>query len=353
MLGKEDNDLLCRVGPGTPMGELMRQYWIPALYGWELEPDGQPLRIRLLGEDLIALRDTTGKVGVTQENCPHRGVACSSAATKKRACAASTTAGSSTPRATASTCRTSRPRACSRARSRATAYQRPRPAATSGSTWAQGDRAAAARLRVLPVLPEQPGPSHATSWSTSATGCRRSRASSTPRTSTSCTGASRPELPGKYGLWVDDKAARFDVVNTGLRRDVRRRAHRGRGHTTGARPSSSSRSTACSRAVRERDGADVDLRADRRRAHAAHGRVLAPQPRDHAEHAGEPARRAAARREGRARRRRADEGAPGRASSSPTGGPSSTKRTTSTWTSRPRRRRASPASPACACRTRP
>jgi phthalate 4,5-dioxygenase oxygenase subunit len=73
MLSKEDTELLCRVGAGTPMGELMRQYWLPAVYSWELEPDGPPLRIRLLGENLIAWRDSEGRLGFIRENCPHRG----------------------------------------------------------------------------------------------------------------------------------------------------------------------------------------------------------------------------------------------------------------------------------------
>jgi nitrite reductase/ring-hydroxylating ferredoxin subunit len=73
MLSQQDNELLCRVGRGTPMGELMRQYWMPVLYDWELEPDGPPLRIRVLGEDLIAWRDSDGRPGFIRENCPHRG----------------------------------------------------------------------------------------------------------------------------------------------------------------------------------------------------------------------------------------------------------------------------------------
>ena len=74
MLTKEQNEILCRVGPGTPMGKLMRQYWIPALLSSEVpRPDGDPLRVRLLGEDLIAFRDTHGNVGLIQNNCPHRG----------------------------------------------------------------------------------------------------------------------------------------------------------------------------------------------------------------------------------------------------------------------------------------
>ena len=74
MLSREDNDLLCRVGPGTPMGALMREYWIPAALSSELpEPEGSPLRVRLLGENLIAYRTASGAVGLMQNNCPHRG----------------------------------------------------------------------------------------------------------------------------------------------------------------------------------------------------------------------------------------------------------------------------------------
>jgi phenylpropionate dioxygenase-like ring-hydroxylating dioxygenase large terminal subunit len=73
MLSKEDNDLLCRVGPGTPMGELMRQYWIPALLPSDLpEPDCDPVRVRLLGENLIAFRDSSGRAGLLDNECPHR-----------------------------------------------------------------------------------------------------------------------------------------------------------------------------------------------------------------------------------------------------------------------------------------
>jgi nitrite reductase/ring-hydroxylating ferredoxin subunit len=71
---KEDNELLTRVGPGTPMGDLMRQYWVPALVSTELpERDGPPVRLKLLGEELIAFRDTTGRVGLLGDHCPHRG----------------------------------------------------------------------------------------------------------------------------------------------------------------------------------------------------------------------------------------------------------------------------------------
>src|ERR1051325_8204371 len=74
MLKQEENELITRVGSGTPMGETMRRYWVPALLSSELpHPDSDPLRVRLLGEDLVAFRDTNGKVGLIQNNCPHRG----------------------------------------------------------------------------------------------------------------------------------------------------------------------------------------------------------------------------------------------------------------------------------------
>jgi len=74
VLSAEDNEILTRVGPGTPMGNLLRRYWIPACLSAEIaEPDGAPARVRLLCEDLVAFRDTNGAVGLIEERCPHRG----------------------------------------------------------------------------------------------------------------------------------------------------------------------------------------------------------------------------------------------------------------------------------------
>lgn len=74
MLSRENNDLICRVGPGTPMGNLMRQYWIPALPSDEFPgPDSLPKRMRLLGENLVMFRDSEGRMGALEEHCPHRG----------------------------------------------------------------------------------------------------------------------------------------------------------------------------------------------------------------------------------------------------------------------------------------
>ena len=68
-----DREDLTRVGPGTVMGEFMRQYWIPAALSSELSVDGAPMRLLLLGERLIAFRDTAGRIGVMDQRCPHRG----------------------------------------------------------------------------------------------------------------------------------------------------------------------------------------------------------------------------------------------------------------------------------------
>jgi len=69
----EEHELLARTGAGTPMGGLLRRYWMPAVLSRELEADGAPLRVRLLGEDLIAFRDSKGRVGLLGEHCAHRG----------------------------------------------------------------------------------------------------------------------------------------------------------------------------------------------------------------------------------------------------------------------------------------
>jgi phthalate 4,5-dioxygenase oxygenase subunit len=74
MLSEADNDLLTQTGPGTPMGELFRRFWLPALLPSELPaPDCAPIRFRILGEDLVAFRDSDGRVGFFKEACPHRG----------------------------------------------------------------------------------------------------------------------------------------------------------------------------------------------------------------------------------------------------------------------------------------
>lgn len=73
MLTREENELLCRVEGEAAMGQLMRRHWIPACMSEEVaEPDCAPVKVRLLGEDLVVFRDSDGRLGVLDEQCPHR-----------------------------------------------------------------------------------------------------------------------------------------------------------------------------------------------------------------------------------------------------------------------------------------
>ncbi len=71
-MNQQESDDLTRVGPGTIMGEFMRQYWMPAAMSKEITRDGEPVRLLILGEKLIAFRDSDGRVGIMDHRCPHR-----------------------------------------------------------------------------------------------------------------------------------------------------------------------------------------------------------------------------------------------------------------------------------------
>src|SRR5512135_1040327 len=68
----KDTQILTHVGPGTPTGELFRQYWVPVLMSSELEAGGAPVRVKLLGEELVAFRTNAGVTGLMDHRCPHR-----------------------------------------------------------------------------------------------------------------------------------------------------------------------------------------------------------------------------------------------------------------------------------------
>lgn len=75
MLSPADNELLCRIGPGTPMGAVFRRFWHPVCLSEQLpKPDCDPVRVEVLGERLVAFRSTDGTLGLLDEACPHRGV---------------------------------------------------------------------------------------------------------------------------------------------------------------------------------------------------------------------------------------------------------------------------------------
>ncbi|MGH7824641.1 MAG: Rieske 2Fe-2S domain-containing protein [Candidatus Binatia bacterium] len=73
MMTKEENDLLTRAGRGTPGGELLRRYWQPVALSEELALGGPPLKVKILGEDLVLFRDDKGRAGLLGINCSHRG----------------------------------------------------------------------------------------------------------------------------------------------------------------------------------------------------------------------------------------------------------------------------------------
>jgi phthalate 4,5-dioxygenase oxygenase subunit len=73
MLSRADNELLTRTGPGTQMGTLMRRFWIPAAFSKNVaKPNSPPVRVKLLSEALVLFRDSNGRLGLLDENCPHR-----------------------------------------------------------------------------------------------------------------------------------------------------------------------------------------------------------------------------------------------------------------------------------------
>jgi phenylpropionate dioxygenase-like ring-hydroxylating dioxygenase large terminal subunit len=74
MLSAADNEILVRTGAGTPMGEYFRRYWLPVALSREMPaPDSPPIRVKVMGEELVAFRDTEGRVGLIEPNCAHRG----------------------------------------------------------------------------------------------------------------------------------------------------------------------------------------------------------------------------------------------------------------------------------------
>lgn len=73
MLSREDNELLTRVGPGSAMGAALRRFWVIVCRSEALKRDGDPVRIRLFGQNFVAFRASDGRVGIFDEACPHRG----------------------------------------------------------------------------------------------------------------------------------------------------------------------------------------------------------------------------------------------------------------------------------------
>ncbi|MGQ3029940.1 MAG: Rieske 2Fe-2S domain-containing protein [Ferrovibrionaceae bacterium] len=73
MISAEQNDLITRIGPGTPAGKLMRLYWQPVALADELAGDRPVKAVKLLGQDFVLFRDEQGRLGLLDRDCPHRG----------------------------------------------------------------------------------------------------------------------------------------------------------------------------------------------------------------------------------------------------------------------------------------
>ena len=186
MLKREENELVTRVGPGTPMGNTMRRYWMPALLASELpHPDSDPLRLRLLGEDLIAFRDTNGEVGLIQNNCPHRGASLFFGRNEEAGLRCVYHGWKFDLRATASTCRTSPPSPTSRPKSRPPRIRVRKRPASCGRIWARPTSARHCQTRV-DARPRRPDALSRRPTKT-ATTCRPWKVGSIPRTPRSCT----------------------------------------------------------------------------------------------------------------------------------------------------------------------
>lgn len=107
----QENEMLTRVGPGTPGGEMLRRYWWPVWFSQDVT--SKPMPVRLLGESFVLFRDGQGRVGMLDQACPIAAPRSNSAVAKRGGCAAATMAGCSMPRANVSKCRPSRRRASS------------------------------------------------------------------------------------------------------------------------------------------------------------------------------------------------------------------------------------------------
>ncbi|MSQ52677.1 MAG: hypothetical protein EXR28_12395 [Betaproteobacteria bacterium] len=193
MVSDLDNNILTQTGSGTPMGALMRRYWIPAALSTELRADGDPMRLLLLGEKLIAFRATDGKVCVMHHRCPHRCASLFYGRNEEGGYAASTTAGSSTRKATASTCRTCLSIRTSSTGSMPRPTRQPSRTALSGSIWE-------IRATSPPFRRSRHCCFRRKKWSSISrnevvTGFRRWKATSIPRTLIFCMVARAPSAP--------------------------------------------------------------------------------------------------------------------------------------------------------------
>ena len=217
MTSARDNAELTRVGPGTLMGDLMRQYWIPGrACRRSSRPAAQPMRLLLLGEQLIAFRDKPGRVGIMDHRCPHRCASLFFGRTRRAGIRCVYHGWKFDAEGKCVDMPNVPPAADFKRTVKAKAYK---VVERGGLIWTyMGPRAEAPPLPDIEslALPESERVVRCTS--ANATGCRRSRATSTPRISASCISAAsrRDEIPAdslhRYNLI--DRAPRYHVKDT-------------------------------------------------------------------------------------------------------------------------------------------
>ena len=227
MLSREDNELLCRVGPARRWATSCAQYWVPALLSSELpEPDCPPVRVRLLGENLIAFRVTSGKVGLIQNHCPHRGASLFFGRNEEEGlrCVYHGWKFDVRGRLRRHAERAGREQLQDKVRARRLPVRRAQRHHL-GLHGPAADAAAAARPRAQHAGSTASTPCRRLSCA-SATGSRRWRATSTPSHLASCTWAHvKPEdtPPGTFDYYASaDRAPRYEVVDTEFGTIVRR-----------------------------------------------------------------------------------------------------------------------------------
>ena len=96
MLSKVENEMLTRVGPGTPAGEMLRRYWWPVGFSEQVKEKGSPIKATLLGEEFVLFRDGAGRLGLVELHCSHRGTSLEYGRVEERGIRCCYTAGSTT-----------------------------------------------------------------------------------------------------------------------------------------------------------------------------------------------------------------------------------------------------------------
>ena len=236
MMSAQENDLITRIGPGTPCGNLMRRYWQPAALVDELEGERPVKPVRLLGENLVLFKDEQGRYGLLARHCPHRGADLAFGRREDGGlrCAFHGWLFDVTGQCRETPAEPEGSPLCRNIKQPAYPGRRPQRRAVD----LHGPRRAAGvpELRLLRGAgPPTPSPSRGCG---SATGCRRWRSASTRRTPPTCTASSRTRTGRKgYGKQFRDASTDSDMPMTQLMREHARPRSRSSRPTTACRSS--------------------------------------------------------------------------------------------------------------------